>query len=203
VDQLSPALLRLNLETREYHAVADEAWNVLRQQRVRRRDYIDQLVVTFGFESSVESALAYTPGLRSVIDLRLRARAGLIAQDLIAFGFTAQEIATLPQYGHATPFWSVVDGLGWMYVMERATLHFDALRRWLVRTLGPATPMAYLRGYEGEASAHWHRYGQVLEQVCTDEESLEQLVTAARGGFQALADWDAQTRPKVQARSAH
>lgn len=199
---MSPALLRLNLETREYHAAADEAWSVLRQQRVRRRDYIEQLIVTFGFESAVESALAYTPGLRSVIDLRQRARAGLIAQDLIAFGFTPQELAALPQQDQVTPFWTVVDGLGWMYVMERATLHFDAIRRGLLRLLGPETPTAYLRAYEGEASAQWHRYGQVLEQVCTDEDSLQQLVTAARGGFQALADWDARTRPKVQARSA-
>ncbi len=201
MEQLSTALLRLNLETREYHAAADEAWGALRLQRVRRRDYIEQLLITYGFESAVESALAYTPGVRNVIDVRLRARAGLIAQDLIAFGFTAQEISAVAQYSVA-PFPSVIDALGWMYVLERPTLHFEALLRWLQRALGTAVPTAYLRAYEGTANAHWHDYGRVLDEVGIDEDSVEELVTAARGGFQALASWDAQARPQIQARSA-
>ncbi|NVB77922.1 MAG: biliverdin-producing heme oxygenase [Kofleriaceae bacterium] len=200
MDPLSPAQLRLNLDTRELHAAADEGWAFLRQLRIRRRDYIDQLIVTYGFESSVESAFAYTPGLRAVMDLRERARAGLIAQDLIAAGMSALEVAQLPQLS-LLGFDSVREALGWMYVTERATLHFDALRRWLLRSLGPATPTAYLRAYDGIASARWSQFGRVLDAECSDEPGMQQVLSGARRGFEVLARWSEQVRPSLRSRS--
>lgn len=202
MDQPSSAQLRLNLDTREHHAAADEGWAFLRQLRVRRRDYIEQLIVTYGFESSVESALAYTPGLRAVLDLRERARAGLIAQDLIAAGMTAQEVAQLPQMTSLLSFDSIHEAVGWMYVTERATLHFDALRRWILRAFGPATPTAYLRAYDGIVSSRWLQFGRVLDEQCNSEESMEHVITAARRGFQTYARWSEQVRPSIRSRSA-
>lgn len=201
MDLPSPAQLRLNLDTREHHAAADEGWAFLRQLRIRRRDYIEQLIVTYGFESSVESAFAYTTGLRALLDLRERARAGLIAQDLITAGMSAQEVAQLPQYP-LLGFDSVLEALGWMYVTERATLHFDALRRWLLRALGPATPTAYLRAYEGVGSSRWSQFGRVLDAQCSAEAAMEQVISGARRGFQALARWSEQVRPTIRSRSA-
>src|SRR5438093_1431948 len=93
----SKALLVLNLETRPHHAIADAGWLGLLERTMRRRDYVDQLLATYGFEAPLEAALAYTPHLRSVIDLRARSRAGLLAQDLLALGFSAAGLATVPQ----------------------------------------------------------------------------------------------------------
>jgi hypothetical protein len=50
--------------------------------------------VTYGFEAPFAAACARTPGLAHAIDLRGRARSGLIAQDLLSVGWTPRDIAS-------------------------------------------------------------------------------------------------------------
>ncbi|NVB85018.1 MAG: biliverdin-producing heme oxygenase [Kofleriaceae bacterium] len=189
--------MRVNVATHEYHASADEGWLALRSDRVRRRDYVEQLVLTFGFQSGVESALAYTPGMRAAIDLRARSRAGLIAQDLLDIGMRPADIASLPQY-EVEPLEDVVEGLGWMYVLERSTLHFDAIRRAMHRSFGSGLPTAFLSAYGGEGTSRWQAYGHALDSVCRDDESVMCLIAASRGAFRALGRWTRSTRPRLR-----
>src|SRR5262249_21638157 len=88
VRQVSKTLVRLNVETRCFHAIADAPWLELAApgHRPTRLEYVQQLVAAYGFDAPLEAALAYTPHLDGFVDLHRRFRSGLIAADLIALG---------------------------------------------------------------------------------------------------------------------
>src|SRR4030095_8815125 len=133
VQRLSRTLLQLNIATRKHHDAADAPWLDLMVPSVDTRDYGDHLIKIYGFEAPLESALRYTPGLSTLIDLRARTRTGLLAQDLMRLGMTASQIANLPQ--RFVAFSDAVDALGWMYVVERAALRHGGVLRYLVEHL--------------------------------------------------------------------
>lgn len=184
--------MQLNLETRSFHAAADEGWLALVRPDVTRWDYLRQLVSTYGFEAPLEAAFAYTPNLRVVltIDLRARARAGFAAQDLLRLGLKATEIANLPQCSPIAPFGSPLEALGWMYVVERATLIHDQVRRHLSETLPePQRSFAYLGAYAGSVGARWNAFGAALDHVARTPSMLGTVITAAHAGFRRLESW--------------
>src|SRR5262252_6984174 len=90
-------LAALDEATRAHHAEADAVASALALVRITPRQYTHHLVAAYGFEAPLESALALTPRLPLVIDLRARARAGWIVQDLLVLGLRPSKIARLPQ----------------------------------------------------------------------------------------------------------
>ncbi len=190
MDLPSPALVRLNLETRAFHAAADEGWLSLLGADATRWDYVRQLLSTYGFEAPLEAALAYTPGLKRLLDLRERTRAGLIAQDLLALGMTASELAQLPQCFPIAPFSGPIEALGWLYVTERATLLHDSIRRAIAaRIPDTSRACAYLAAYDGLTNARWQELGHVLDRAAPTSRALGDLVNAASAGFRCLLAW--------------
>jgi len=186
--------LRLNLETRTHHAAADEGWLALLSPAAQRYDYVRQLISAYGFQAPVEAAFAYTPRLHLALELRERTRAGLLAQDLLALGLKASEIATLPQCFPIAPFGNPTEALGWMYATERATLLHDSIRRYVVAKIPyAARACAYLSAYEGIASARWLEFGRVLDRVANNEHLIDELITAAHAGFRCLIEWNRGT----------
>jgi heme oxygenase len=194
VDQAPAGLLRLNLETRTFHAAADEGWLALTQLDVSRSSYMRQLVMAYGFEAPLEAAFAYTPHLKLFVDLRKRSRAGLIASDLLTLGARANELSTLPACLIA-PFCGPIEALGWMYVAERTTLLHERVRSNLLSRLPEAHDVvAYLSVYDGVVSARWNELGHVIDRVVRTEEHTDDLIAAARAGFRRLIDWSVQTQ---------
>ncbi len=190
MEQASHTLLRLNLETRGFHALADEGWLALLREDVTRLHYTRWLATVYGFEAPLEAALAYTPNLRLVIDLRRRSRTGMVVQDLLSLGLRAGEITELPQCMPMAPFRSPIEALGWFYVVERSTLLHDAVRRHITSRLpeiGIAT--AYLTAYAGTAGARWTDLGHVLDRAAPTDDMIHDLVAAAHAGFRAFIAW--------------
>lgn len=194
MDQPSTGLLRLNLETRSFHNDADEGWLALTRSVVSRPDYIRQLITTYGFEGPVEAAFAYTPHLKLFVELRERSRAGLIAKDLLALGLRANEISNIPQCLIA-PFSGPIEALGWMYVVERATLLHEHVRRHLLTWLPDAQDVtAYVSAYEGVANARWNELGHAIDRAVRTEPHMDDLIAAAKAGFRRLIDWSTHAR---------
>ena len=190
VEQASNTLLRLNLETRAYHALADENWLALLREGITRLEYTRCLASIYGFEAPLEAALAYTPNLKLVIDLRGRFRAGLIVQDLLALGLRAGEITDLPQCLPMAPFRSPIEALGWIYVVERSTLLHDPVRRHIAGRLPEVgVASAYLSAYGGVAGARWSELGHILDRAAPTDDMVHDLVIAAHAGFRALIAW--------------
>ena len=202
MDPASPALVRLNLETGAYHAAADATWRSLLDGEPTRTEYGRRLVATYGFEGPLEAALAYTPGLRSLIDVRARFRAGLIAMDLLVLGFTPSEVARLPECFPMAPFSSPIEALGWMYVVERSTLLHAEVRQHLVSCLPDvARATSYLDAYRDVVGARWHELGHVLDNVARTNRDRDALVAAAHAGFRCVLAWHREER-EVHARGA-
>lgn len=187
MDLASAALVRLDLETRVYHDAADSFWRLDGSGLLA---YKCRLETTYGFEAPFEAACAYTPGLRDVIDLRQRSRAGLIAQDLLALGITPGELSAMPHCFPIAPFSHRVEALGWLYVVERATLFHDEARQHVVARIPAATSAtAYLGAYRNVVGARWHELGRVLDRVPRTDRDRVALVAAAHAGFRCLLDW--------------
>jgi heme oxygenase len=203
VESTSAALARLNIETSAHHAAADVTWrSLLEAAEPTRIEYARRLVATYGFEAPLEAALAYTPGLRAAIDVRARFRAGLVAQDLLVLGLTPSEVAQLPECFPMAPFGSVIEALGWMYVVERSTLLHADVRQHLVSCLPEiARATSYLDAYRDVAGARWLELGHALDEVARGDRERDALVAAAHAGFRCLTAWN-RTEHDVVARRA-
>jgi heme oxygenase len=188
--QPSRMLTLLNMETRGDHSLADAPWLQLMDLDVTRTRYLEHLVAIYGFEAPIEAGLALTPRINARLQLRQRSRSGLIVQDLLALGMSPSKIARLPQCSVTVPFRDPAEALGWMYVIERATLLHDAVRRYLEGRLPRGIgSFEYLSAYDGVAGARWQEFGCVLDEVATAPQAVEHVVAATRTAFRYLRQW--------------
>lgn len=179
-------LARIDVETRAYHVGADGVWRNLMEGRSTPATYMHQLMRVYGFEAPLEAALAYTPEIAAVIDIRSRVRSGLIARDLLALGISAGKITSLPQCMIA-PFASVAEALGWMYVSERAALLHDPVRRHLI---GRFPQLANATSYLAAASnARWNEFADALEPYVRTRALQQQVLVGARDAFRCAHEW--------------
>jgi heme oxygenase len=196
VRQVSKTLVRLNVETRCFHAIADARWlDLVAPGRTPTRfDYLHQLVAAYGFDAPLEAALAYTPHLDGFIDLHRRFRSGLIAADLIALGMKPGEVAELRQCMIA-PFASVAEAFGWLYVHERAALLFPGLCAELVARL-PA-----VSGATSVLCTHQHvdSFGEALDRVARTTMIEDRIVSAALDAFRTLQVWHRRPAAAIHA----
>jgi heme oxygenase len=156
------------------------------RHRVTKADYVDQLAAAYGFEAPLEAAFAYTPGLKRVIEARVRPRAGYIAQDLLDLGLTPKHVSRILQCLPIAPFANAVEALGWMYVEERVALVHATVREHLrIHLPEVARACAYLSASE---ESRWTVFGSIVDSVVRPEHVFD-LVSAARAGFRARARW--------------
>jgi heme oxygenase (biliverdin-IX-beta and delta-forming) len=183
-------LTRLNLETRALHPDADALWVELLSPDPTLDEYRSTLVAAYGFEAPVEAALALTPGVNAALPLRPRARTGLLVQDLLTLGYSPAAIARLPQCCRIVPYRDVAEALGWLYVIERATLLHDTARRHLELALpAAAQALCFLRAYEGYTGMRWQELGTALDRAATSEDIEDQIIAAARDAFATQQHW--------------
>jgi heme oxygenase len=194
-----PILARLDRDTAEFHLQAERCWrHLLESADASRDEYARQLSVEYGFQAPFEAACAYTPGLSQVIDLRGRARAGLIAQDLLMLGWTPAQLTAMHTRTIA-PFQDPAEALAWMYVAERPTQIFEAVRLQLTsRFTDLIRATTYLSAYEGHASRRWAELGTSLDQICTTDRVRERVAAAAREAFEALIGWHRSHGPALR-----
>ncbi|MDB4954913.1 MAG: bphO [Myxococcales bacterium] len=183
-------LTKLNMETRPYHCDLDGPWLELVVPHVSRHQYVEQLSRVLGFESAVEAALAYTPGFAGSIKLRDWARSSFIAKDLMALGMPAGGVAQLPQCS-IEPFANSNEALGWMFVLERATLLHDGLR-WHIEERVQRSPYvcSYLAANEGKDVTRWNEFGEILERAAQQQpQAADEMVRAARHACRRACEW--------------
>jgi heme oxygenase len=181
--------MRLNMSTRRWHADVDESWLELMRPTIDRADYLAHLVRTYGFVGPFESACKYTPELDRHIELAMFSRAGLVARDILELGVTPQQVASI-ETAAITPFKDVAEALGWLYVVERATLLQDGIRRHLVVHLPEVSAAcSYLSAFDGRVGDHWTRFGVTLDRVAEKSGLENEVIDAAHHAFQRVLDW--------------
>ena len=188
MQRLSRTVIQLNMATRAHHVEADTPWLDLLVPTVGRHRYLSHLLKVYGFEAPLEAAFRYTPGVGALVDLRARMRSGLIAQDLIRLGVSAARLADLPQ--RFITFAGPAEALGWMYVIERATLLHGGVRRYLTQHIpGAGEATSYLAAYEGSVGQRWSELGSAFDAISPSPTVTRQIVSAAHAGFRALCEW--------------
>jgi heme oxygenase len=186
VNSSSATLARLDHETGEQHRSAAEGWRRLCRYKPTKRDYVEQLAATYGFEAPLEAAIAYTPELGRLLDGRLRPRAGYIAQDLLDLDFTPSDVSRILQCLPIAPFPNAVSALGWMYVVERVALTHGTVREHLQTHLPIAAQACAYLSASGES--RWAALGSVIDSVVRPEQ-LSDLLIAAHAAFRTHAHW--------------
>jgi heme oxygenase len=187
----SKTLSRIDVETRAFHAEADAAWLrlVVPGNTPSRFDYIEQLVASYGFDAPLEAALAYTPHLEGFIDVTPRFRSGMLAQDLLAIGLSPSAIAGLRQCMIA-PFANVAEACGWLYVHQRATLLYDAVRLELIDRLPEvAEATSALQVNEGWIGVMWDDMGEIVDDIACSPTVEDRIVRAALEAFRTTLSW--------------
>lgn len=195
---------RLNEETSNHHAEADSDLDVLFRKDATSTDYMLYLMRIYGFEAPLESTLVMTPALDLMIDLKERSRAGLIASDLLALGLRPSQVADVPMCLTVPSFRGAAEALGWMYVVERATLAHSIIRHHLLTKFPTvmARASSYLQSYSGVVGTRWRKFGATLDHVARHPAIADRLVASANEAFRCQRRWVQQDQVGPGARAA-
>lgn len=188
-------LIRLALETRSHHGVAD-AQRLALLEGATSASYQDFLGVVLGFESAYERALVVAPGIHPKL-LRQRVKSSRIRHDLLALGTSEADLDALPTC--VTPvFRTAAEALGWVYVVERNTLLHGLLRRHLASVLPDPIERAssYLAAYGDNPGEHYRELATALEEAARKAITPGEIVTAAHAAFEAQRLWFGQVSPR-------
>ncbi|HEY4242318.1 MAG TPA: biliverdin-producing heme oxygenase [Kofleriaceae bacterium] len=182
---------RLHQETRAHHADSDADCDILFRADTGPGDYLLYLVRQYGFEAPLESVLSLTPGLELLVSLKERAKAGFIAADLLALGLRPQEVAELPMCMQLPSFRGAAEALGWMYVVERATLAHNVLRHHLETRIPRELPSAhsYLSCYQSVVGTRWRQFGQALDAIARTTAIADRMIEASHDAFRCQRRW--------------
>jgi heme oxygenase (biliverdin-IX-beta and delta-forming) len=185
-------LTRLNDETQVHHPDADsDVDRYLFCDRVSALEYRTYLARVYGFLAPLEAALAMAPELEHLIDVRGRAKAALVAHDLLALGLSMNEVNELPQCLSIPTFRGPAAALGWMYIVERPLLASAVIRGHLATSLPTemACASAYLMCYAGQVGGMWRSLGETMDRVASTTAIADRIVVAAHDAFRALRRW--------------
>jgi heme oxygenase len=138
-----------------------------------------------------------------MLDLRQRARAGLIAQDLMRLGMRPSAVAELPLCLTVPQFRGTAEALGWMYVVERGALAHAVIRRHLMTCLPDAmvTASAYLQSAGGLLGTRWRQFGAALDEVAAHPAVADRIVASANEAFRCHRRWVLQEHRTVPKRA--
>ncbi len=182
---------RLHSATRVLHGDADADFDLLFREDTHHGDYLRFLTRQYGFETPLEAAFATTPNLDLMIDLSERQKAQLITEDLLAMDVGLVELASMPLCLRVPQFRGAAEALGWMYVIERATLADAVIRRHLETRLPKVMREAsgYLQAYRGMVGTRWREFGNVLDDVARHPAIAERITEAAMEAFRVHRRW--------------
>lgn len=182
---------RLNEDTQVHQAEADSDLDGLFHRDASTSNYMLYLMRIYGFESPLESTLLMTPALDLMVNLRERSRASFIAQDLLALGLKPSLVAELPMCLTIPSFRGAAEALGWMYVVERATLAHSVIRNHLLTRLPAEMQRAsnYLQSYSGVVGQRWRAFGAVLDNVARHPAIADRIVASANDAFRCQRRW--------------
>jgi len=180
---------RLEQETRVHHSPAEaDLFRVLDDPQPA--SYRRFLAAIYHFEYAIESRLAEMPGL----PLRLVAssmQTGRLGDDLLALGVDGSVLEMLARPVELRGMWTECEAFGWLYVVQRNTLHHAALYRALVPRLRGLlrTASRYLTAHVGDVHERWHQLGAHLQLAARSHDDAREIIAAAHAAFDQQHRW--------------
>ena len=150
----------------------------------------------YGFYVPVEIDVTRLAATEMPIGFPLRARAELIARDLLALGRSPADLAALPVCSDRPVLSCVEDLAGCLYVLEGACLGGQVLSPLLHRRLGLAkgSGATFFAGDEERTLARWTLIVAWLDGLPRMGASTARIISAAGATFEAFARWAAVAR---------
>lgn len=175
IESPSWMLVRLGLETQQYHAGADADRLVLMDADTRVA-YRGLLARIFAFENPVEEALAAVcaPALTQP-----HARTHWLRRDLYALGLRPRDLDRLAHC--AVRITSVTQALGWMFVLERHGLISGLILRHLEQRLDLDGASSYLVAQAEQPGARLRALCAAIDEHAAQHAMYPTLVVAAAG----------------------
>jgi heme oxygenase len=139
-----------------------------------------------------------------IADAKLRNhKVALLSHDLVSVGVGYRDLALLPRMD-VPALADLATALGWMYVLEAATLDARALRGHLVTHLPVEleSASAYLECYGKELESRWAAFGAALDDYAARSGRADAIVAAAVDCCERFARWLEPPRPATARRPA-
>ena len=185
-----PIHSQLRRDTAVLHQRIEQQLDLLGPELSMRR-YRRVLRTFYGFYAPVEAQLARLAPAAPPLGVPLRARAALLARDLIALGTPPSEIAQLPRCA-VLPRLSVPEHFaGCLYVLEGACLGGQIIARALDEQLGVAEDRgaAFFAGDASGTAERWKRVLSWLDRFACAGAHTDEIVASACETFTALSSW--------------
>ncbi|HTY94354.1 MAG TPA: biliverdin-producing heme oxygenase [Steroidobacteraceae bacterium] len=152
------------------------------------REHIQRL---WGFYVPMEERLCcgvLDPWIR---DFTVRAKAPMLARDILSLGADPSVFAALPCCRQLPPCPDPETAFGCAYVLEGATLGGQSLLPVVHKRLGLTLHRgaAFLASYGDAVADMWREFGAALERCCSTREKRDRAARAAAATFQALELW--------------
>jgi heme oxygenase len=188
----SPIHQRLRADTAELHQALEVRLDLL-AAGLRLDRYRAVLCTFYGYYAALEPALTRVAASCGEPRFPLRARASLIARDLVSLGASPGDVDALPRCDDLPRLSRREHLAGSLYVVEGATLGAAIIARHVARHLGltAARGAAFFAG-DGDGDARGSRWRDVLrwlDEIAIDPASEVEIVAAARETFATLARW--------------
>lgn len=147
------------------------------------------LAATYHFEYAVELRLAAVVDLSTQLLARYSHAAQLL-DDLLALGTDRGALEVLARPIDLPAIETVPQAFGWMYVVQRNTLHHRALYRALIPRMRSALRFAsrYLTAHTSDVYERWYALGGEMDRVATGDVAAA-IVGAARDAFAHEHRW--------------
>ena len=189
-DGASSLRQQLKCATATLHRRVEAQLGLLDQELSFRR-YRQVLETFYGFYAPIEIRLSLLADAGPPLGFPLRARAGLIANDLVALGLSSRALVELPWCAEL-PRLSCREHLaGCLYVLEGACLGGQVVARALRRRLAVAkgSGASFFVGDDDGTAARWHLVLAWLEGLPRVGARTEQVVASACETFLTLGRW--------------
>jgi heme oxygenase len=187
-------LERLERETVEHHGTAEEdLFRILDDPTPDGFRYF--LAAAYRLEAAIVARLAAVADLPAQV-LAKRAKTDVLLADLIAIGSDRTVLELLVRPLEVPTITTLPQALGWIYVLQRGTLQHHTLYRVLAPRLRSTLRLAscYLTAHARDVYERWDELGTHLDRVTLDEDSAQQVISAAHAAFACQHAWCVEAR---------
>lgn len=182
-------LERLRNETQHQHKALEDLLPIMSPE-LQHSGYRQLLTRFYGFYLPVESQLCQVPYLESALpDWPQRRKIDWLVSDLIALGFTREELADVPLCHRLPVLPGVDEALGCLYVLEGSTLGGQLIGRHLQTTLhlGSDNGASFFLSYRDNVGPMWKAFREAL--LSSPPESADRIVIGATQTFDCMYQW--------------
>jgi heme oxygenase len=160
----------------------------LLEEAVSVADYQHYLSALYGITVGCEEMLF--PVVEDVVpDINRRYRSELIVNDLLATGFSKEQIAALPVYKFTSK--SASEAMGAIYVIEGSTLGGRVLYKHINKKLAFSAEngASYFWGYGDQTGSMWKSFISHFTQFALESGQSAEIINSAIHTFTIIDNW--------------